>query len=95
MSGAEPAPRPPDEPFLREYLDHLRAERGLSPNTLEAYGRDLRRLQEEAREQGTALLELEQGDLAEHIRRLGRWAGRRRRCGPGRSGGTHSGGHRL
>jgi integrase/recombinase XerD len=61
----------PDEPLLREYLDHLRAERGLSPNTLDAYGRDLRRLQEQAREAGRALLELEQNAIAEHIRRLG------------------------
>jgi integrase/recombinase XerD len=68
---SEPAPKPPDDPFLREYLDHLRAERGLSPHTLEAYGRDLRRVQEEAREAGKTFLELEQAQLAEHIRRLG------------------------
>ena len=69
MSGGAAAR--PDEPLLREYLDHLRAERGLSPNTLDAYGRDLRRLQEQAREAGRALLELEQNAIAEHIRRLG------------------------
>ena len=28
----------------QQYLDHLRVERGLSPNTLEAYGRDVARL---------------------------------------------------
>lgn len=68
MSGEVP---PPDEDFLREYLDHLRAERGLSPNTLEAYGRDLRRLQDQARQSGQTLLELQQASLAEHIRCLG------------------------
>src|SRR5690606_19325397 len=26
---------------LTEFLDHLRSEKGLSPNTLEAYGRDV------------------------------------------------------
>jgi len=70
VSGEAAAP-PPDEPFLVEYLDHLRAERGLSPNTLEAYGRDLRRLQGDAREAGARLLALDQSALAEHIRRLG------------------------
>ncbi|HET7747080.1 MAG TPA: site-specific integrase, partial [Vicinamibacteria bacterium] len=28
----------------RDYLDHLRVERGCSPNTLDAYGRDVARL---------------------------------------------------
>jgi integrase/recombinase XerD len=70
VSGEAPPP-PPDEPVLSEYLDHLRAERDLSPNTLEAYGRDLRRLQAEARDAGAPLLALDQSALAEHIRRLG------------------------
>lgn len=33
------------EPAVAEYLDYLRYERGLSPHTLAAYERDLRRLQ--------------------------------------------------
>lgn len=33
----------PDLPLLGRYLDHLRAERGLARNTLEAYRRDLAR----------------------------------------------------
>ncbi len=39
-------PTPPTDPLsraLRTYLAHLRVERGLSPNTLAAYGRDLDR----------------------------------------------------
>lgn len=39
-SGAEPCP----DPAIRAFLDHLRNERGLSPHTVAAYGRDLQRL---------------------------------------------------
>jgi integrase/recombinase XerD len=60
----------PREPFLREYLDHLRAERGLSENTLRAYGGDLDRLAAFGRERGRRLLQLEQSDLAAFIRGL-------------------------
>jgi integrase/recombinase XerC len=35
---------PADERLLAAFADHLRLERHLSPNTLAAYGRDLRRL---------------------------------------------------
>src|SRR5699024_11364360 len=42
-----PAPeqelRPGDRRLLEQYLSHLRIERGLSPHTLAAYERDLRR----------------------------------------------------
>ena len=55
------------EAFLREYLDHLRVERGLSPNTLEAYGRDLARLEAFARSRRRALLSLRQADITEFI----------------------------
>jgi len=37
---------------LREFLDHLSLERGLSPRTLDAYGRDVGRLIAFLREQG-------------------------------------------
>jgi integrase/recombinase XerD len=58
-----------DQP-LRDYLDHLRVERGLSENTLEAYGRDLARLAEFARGRRRPALELQQGDLTEFIGQL-------------------------
>jgi integrase/recombinase XerD len=38
--AAQP-PRPPADPLVQDFLDHLRYERVLSPNTVEAYGRDL------------------------------------------------------
>lgn len=42
LAAANEAPAPPD-PLVREFLDYLRYERGLSPNTVSAYGRDLAR----------------------------------------------------
>ena len=50
-----------------EYLDHLRVERALSPNTLEAYGRDLARLAAYAGQAKRSLLELRQSDLSDFI----------------------------
>jgi integrase/recombinase XerD len=58
-----------DQP-LRDYLDHLRVERGLSENTLEAYGRDLGKLLEFARAKRQPLLALRQRDLTEFVGRL-------------------------
>jgi integrase/recombinase XerD len=51
----------------QEYLDHLGVERGLSPGTLEAYGRDIGRLAAWGREQGRDLLSLRQADLVEFL----------------------------
>ncbi len=45
------------ERSLRGYLAHLRVERGLSPNTLSAYERDLRRYCEHLRARGHRSLE--------------------------------------
>ena len=50
--------------ITEEYLDHLRVERGLAPNSLLAYGRDLARLGAYARRRGKGLLALRQADLA-------------------------------
>ena len=58
-----------DQP-LADYLDHLRVERGLSENTLEAYGRDLGKLTAFAKTRKRPALELVQKDLTEFIGRL-------------------------
>jgi integrase/recombinase XerD len=50
-----------------DYLDHLRVERALSPNTLEAYGRDLARLTDHAQKAKRSLLDLRQSDLTNFI----------------------------
>ena len=60
----------PRDISLASYLDHLRVERGLSESTLEAYGRDLGKLETFAEERGKALLDLRQGDLTEFLGRL-------------------------
>jgi len=62
----------PGEPFGvdQQYLDHLRVERGLSPNTLEAYGRDVARLGAFAAAQHRALLDLAQADISRFIGQL-------------------------
>ncbi|MEE8217947.1 MAG: site-specific tyrosine recombinase XerD [Vicinamibacteria bacterium] len=52
---------------LSDYLDHLRVERGLSENTLEAYGRDLGKLVAFAQTTKRPALELVQRDLTEFI----------------------------
>ena len=54
----------------QQYLDHLRVERGLSPNTLEAYGRDVARLGAFAAAQHRALLDLAQADISRFIGQL-------------------------
>ena len=41
-----PPPQPPIDPLVRDFLDYVRYERGLSPNTVVAYGRDLARFAE-------------------------------------------------
>jgi integrase/recombinase XerD len=47
VEGARPAgDEPPRSPLIGRYLDHLRAERGLARNTVEAYRRDLSRYAE-------------------------------------------------
>ena len=53
-----------------QYLDHLRVERGLSPNTLEAYGRDVARLCAFAAGQGRGVLDLVQADISRFVGQL-------------------------
>jgi integrase/recombinase XerD len=60
------AERPP-EAIVGDYLDHLRVERALSPNTLESYGRDLARLEAHAARRRRSVVALQQADLAAFI----------------------------
>jgi integrase/recombinase XerD len=59
-----------DDRLVEAYLDHLRVERGLSPHTLEGYGRDLRRLEAHAREAGVSVASLGQAALAAYLGEL-------------------------
>jgi integrase/recombinase XerD len=54
-------------PLAREYLDHLRVERGLSANTLAAYGCDLARLERFSRARSRELLALRVAELSDFI----------------------------
>jgi integrase/recombinase XerD len=61
------APKPALPAVVREYLDHLRVERALSLNTLEAYGRDIGRLAAFAEARERSVLGLVQRDVADFI----------------------------
>ena len=50
-----------------QYLDHLRVERGLSPRTLEAYGRDIARLAAFADARRRGVLDLTHPDISAFI----------------------------
>jgi integrase/recombinase XerD len=52
------------------YLDHLRVERGLADNSLDAYGRDLAKLLAFTLVRGRAPASLDQAELAEFIQSL-------------------------
>ena len=55
---------------LAEFADHLRAERGLADNTLDAYLRDARQLADFMRERGVSLEELSTPDVFAYQARL-------------------------
>ena len=54
----------------REFLRYLRVERGLSPNTLEAYERDLKKLVKFAAARGRELVTIERSDVLAFIKEL-------------------------
>ena len=54
------------------YLDSLTLERGLAPNTVTAYGRDLERAGAELASRGEDLLSADQQALALHLQSLRR-----------------------
>lgn len=52
------------------FLDYLRGERGFSPNTVAAYGRDLREFMAYLAEQGVAAPRAQRSDLVRYLGRL-------------------------
>jgi len=60
----------PQRPLEQEYLDHLRVERALAPNSLEAYGRDIAKLAAFARSRRREAVALKQRDIADFIGQL-------------------------
>ncbi len=66
------AERSPERDFVKEFLGYIQVEKGLSPNTLASYRRDLARLESWARQRKRRLPELARKDLREWIARLSR-----------------------
>ena len=67
-------PRPVEDVRITDYLNHLRAERGLSPNTVSAYRSDLQKLQSWAASREQAIEAIKPRDIAAflaHLRALG------------------------
>ncbi len=67
-------PRPIEDVRVTDYLNHLRAERGLSPNTVSAYRSDLQKLQAWAASREQAIESIKPRDVAAflaHLRALG------------------------
>ncbi len=69
-----PATPAPEDVRVTDYLNHLRAERGLSSNTLSAYRSDLQKLQAWAASREQAIEAIKPRDIAAflaHLRALG------------------------
>jgi integrase/recombinase XerD len=62
----------PERDLVKEFLGYIQVEKGLSPNTLSSYRRDLARLESWAQQRHRALPELARKDLREWIARLSR-----------------------
>ena len=77
MSPASSPPetkRPIEDVRITDYLNHLRAERGLSPNTISAYRSDLQKFQAWAGSRERAIEAVKPRDIAAflaHLRALG------------------------
>jgi integrase/recombinase XerD len=69
--AAGAASGPPADPLVQEFLDHVRFERSLSPNTVEAYGRDLRRYGEFLAGRGVLPSDASQDDLRAYFAGIG------------------------
>jgi integrase/recombinase XerD len=64
---SERPPAPPTDPLVQDFLDHVRYERGLSPNTVEAYGRGLRAYATFLAERGISPAAAGAGDLRDYF----------------------------
>ena len=58
--------------FIKEFLAYIQVEKGLARNTLESYGRDLRRLETWSTKSGKAVSDLTRPDLRKWIAQLSR-----------------------
>ena len=64
--------RTPKRDQIREYLNYIQVEKGLSANTLQSYARDLARLDSWAVKNRKRIEGLERKDLREWIARMSR-----------------------
>ena len=62
----------PERDLVKEFLGYIQVEKGLSPNTLASYARDLAKLESWAKQRNRRLPELARKDLREWIARLSR-----------------------
>ncbi len=58
------------EGVIGAFLNYLRVEKGLSPNTMAAYGRDLRKFERYAKQHGRELTSITRDDLVAFLRSL-------------------------
>lgn len=58
----------PNGDLVKRYLDFTRVEKALSPNTLDSYARDLKKLEEYALQSGKQLIELSKHDLTQWVK---------------------------
>jgi integrase/recombinase XerD len=64
--------RPPNRDLVREFLNYIQVEKGLSANTLQSYARDVAKLQSWAEKNRKQIEALERKDLREWISSMSR-----------------------
>lgn len=62
--------RAPIEGLIRSFLNYLRIEKGLSKNTILAYGRDLKKFESFAEKHGRTLKDVRREDVVDFLRTL-------------------------
>lgn len=70
MTGEARLESPAEDPRITDYLNHLRAERGLSPNTISAYRSDLQKLSSWARSREQPIEAIKARDVAGFLAQL-------------------------